>query len=159
MSLRINEVATAAGVHRETLRYYERRGLLRPPARSAGGHRLYDVDAVRDVRTIKAAQRLGFSLDEVADLLTASRRGHRGAGLQARAREKLREIDCRIADLVAIRDSLHAAIEAGCDDLHACATSDCCPLSPVDVTVQPRHTPRRGRTPAETTLRGATEHP
>ena len=57
MSLRINEVAQAAAVNRETLRYYERRGLLEQPERSPGGHRLYDARAVRALRISKAAQR------------------------------------------------------------------------------------------------------
>ena len=60
----------------QTLRYYERRGLLAEPARSPGGHRLYPVEAVTVLRVIKAAQRLGFTLDEVADLLEAVRHLH-----------------------------------------------------------------------------------
>jgi DNA-binding transcriptional MerR regulator len=63
MSLRITDVAHAAGVNKETLRYYERRGLLEAPERSPGGHRLYDDRAVQTVRIIKAAQRLGFTLE------------------------------------------------------------------------------------------------
>ncbi|MFL1380949.1 MULTISPECIES: MerR family transcriptional regulator [unclassified Nocardiopsis] len=129
MSLRITEVAEAAGVNKETLRYYERRGLLAAPGRSPGGHRLYDDGTVRTLRTIKAAQRLGFTLDEVADLLELGRRRRTpDSGLQTRARVKLAEVESRIEDLQAIRADLLAALDAGCDDLHACATSDCCPL-------------------------------
>ena len=126
--LRVGQVAEAAGVKRDTLRYYERRGLLAPPVRSAGGHRLYDDAAVTTLRIIKAAQRLGFTLDEVADLLELGRRRGRTGGLQRRAQEKLTEIEQRIADLATIRDNLVAALEAGCDDLHECAANDCCPL-------------------------------
>lgn len=128
MSLRVGEVAEAAGVNRETLRYYERRGLLDAPDRSPGGHRLYDDQAVTTLRVIKAAQRLGFSLDEVADLIEAGRPRARTQGLQARARDKLVEVDQRIADLETIRVNLVAAIEAGCDDLHRCESGDCCPI-------------------------------
>jgi DNA-binding transcriptional MerR regulator len=124
MSLRAGEVAQAAGVNRETLRYYERRGLLGSPDRSPGGHRLYDDQAVTTLRVIKAAQRLGFTLAEVADLLEAGRRRGRDNGLQSRAREKLVEVEQRIADLATIRDNLVAALDAGCDDLHVCADSD-----------------------------------
>jgi DNA-binding transcriptional MerR regulator len=67
--LRSGQVAAAAGVNVETLRYYERRGLLAEPGRSPGGHRMYPREAVTVLRVIKAAQRLGFTLDEVADLL------------------------------------------------------------------------------------------
>lgn len=136
MSLRINEVAQAAGVNRETLRYYERRGLLDQPDRSPGGHRLYDERAVQTLRIIKAAQRLGFTLEEVADLIEVGRRRGRDSGLQTRAREKLVEVEARLADLETIRTNLVAALDAGCDDLHQCATSDCCPLPFVEITTR-----------------------
>ena len=133
MTLRAGQVAEAAGVNRETLRYYERRGLLGSPDRSPGGHRLYDDQAVTTLRVIKAAQRLGFTLGEVADLIEAGRRHGRNTGLQVRAAEKLVEVEERIADLVLIRENLRAALDAGCDDLHQCASSDCCPIPFVDL--------------------------
>jgi DNA-binding transcriptional MerR regulator len=133
VSLRAGEVAEAAGVNRETLRYYERRGLLGSPDRSPGGHRLYDEQAVVALRVIKAAQRLGFTLDEVADLIEVGRRRGRGSGLQTRAAEKLAEVEGRIEDLKLIKANLEAAIDAGCDDLHQCAGSDCCPIPFVDL--------------------------
>ena len=136
MSLRANDVAKAAGVNRETLRYYERRGLIEEPDRSPGGHRLYDERAVQTLRIIKAAQRLGFTLDEVADLIEVGRRRGRDSGLQVRAREKLVEIEARMADLAAIRDNLRAALNAGCDDFHQCATSECCPLPFVEISTR-----------------------
>jgi DNA-binding transcriptional MerR regulator len=136
VSLRINEVAQAAGVNRETLRYYERRGLLEQPERSPGGHRLYDERAVQTLRVIKAAQRLGFTLEEVADLIEVGRRRGRDSGLQVRAREKLVEVESRMADLETIRTNLLAALAAGCDDLHECATRDCCPLPFVEMTTR-----------------------
>jgi DNA-binding transcriptional MerR regulator len=136
VSLRVNDVAKAAGVNRQTLRYYERRGLIEEPDRSPGGHRLYDERTVQTLRIIKAAQRLGFTLDEVADLIEVGRRRGRDSGLQVRAREKLLEIEARLSDLAAIRDNLRAALDAGCDDLHQCATSDCCPLPFVEITTR-----------------------
>jgi DNA-binding transcriptional MerR regulator len=137
MSLRITDVARAAGVNKETLRYYERRGLLEAPDRSPGGHRLYDDRAVQTVRIIKAAQRLGFTLEEVADLVEVG--GRRGArsGMQERAREKLVEVEARIAGLETIRTNLRAALDAGCDDLHVCATRDCCPLPFAEISTGP----------------------
>lgn len=128
MSLRVSEVADAVGVNKETLRYYERRGLIGQPDRSLGGHRLYDDATVTTLRVIKAAQRLGFTLDEVAELIEVGRRRGPEAGLQVRAREKLVEVEERIADLNLIRASLVAAIDAGCKDLHECAGSTCCPI-------------------------------
>jgi DNA-binding transcriptional MerR regulator len=138
--LRRGQVAAAAEVNIETLRYYERRGLLAEPDRSPGGHRLYPPEAVLTVRVIKAAQRLGFTLDEVADLLELGRHRHGkrvDAGLQQRAREKLVEVEERIADLATIRDNLTAALDAGCDDLVACASSECCPIPFTAITVHP----------------------
>ena len=137
MSLRITAAAQAAGVNKETLRYYERRGLLEEPVRSPGGHRLYGEHAVHTLRIIKAAQRLGFTLGEVADLLEAGKRRGRTASLQDHAREKLLEVEERMADLETIRDNLVAAIAAGCDDLHVCATSDCCPLPFAEIAGPP----------------------
>ena len=145
--LRSGQVAAAAGVNIETLRYYERRGLLAEPDRSPGGHRLYGAETVTTLRVIKAAQRLGFTLEEVAELLDVGRRSHasrhrrRGpgadAGLQQRARIKLTEVEERIADLHTIRDTLRAALDAGCDDLLACAGNDCCPIPFATITTRP----------------------
>jgi DNA-binding transcriptional MerR regulator len=122
--LRTGEVAGRAGVNVQTLRYYERRGLIAEPLRSVGGHRAYPPDTVALIATIKAAQRLGFTLDEVADLL-AARRGHPSAGLRRRAREKLAEVDRRLADLAAIRTALAEVVTAECDSLTGCTCPDC----------------------------------
>lgn len=139
--LRTGEVAEAAGVNAQTLRYYHRRGLLREPRRSNGGHRLYPPETVTALRVIKAAQRLGFTLDEVADLveLGGHRHGRSGGGLRARATAKLAEVEQRIADLRMIRETLIQAVDAGCDDLVACAASPCCPLPFSDLATEERH--------------------
>jgi DNA-binding transcriptional MerR regulator len=121
--LRSGQVARAAGVNRQTLRYYERRGLLDEPGRTLGGHRVYPPDTVSRLRVIKAAQRLGFRLDEIAELLDI--RG-RPATIAA---AKLAEVAARIDDLTVIRDTLRAAVAAGCDDLVVCAATPECPLS------------------------------
>ena len=140
-SLRSGEVAHAAGVNQQTLRYYERRGLLAEPLRTQGGHRLYPAEAVTVVRVIKAAQRLGFSLGEVAELVEASlprlrgypHSAHRhssrpGSGLRQRAAAKLAEVEAKIADLTLIADTLRAVLDAGCDDLIECAHEPRCPI-------------------------------
>ncbi|MEV0403819.1 MerR family transcriptional regulator [Actinoallomurus sp. NPDC050550] len=128
VGMRSGQLAAAAGVNPQTLRYYERRGLLPEPRRTAGGHRLYPPQAVTLLHVIKAAQRLGFTLEEVAELLQA--RGHRrhAAGLSERARAKLAEVEARIADLTVIADTLRTALAAGCDDLITCAGEPRCPL-------------------------------
>jgi MerR family mercuric resistance operon transcriptional regulator len=126
--LRSGEVAAAAGVNPQTLRYYERRGLLAEPDRSLGGHRLYPSETVTLLRIIKAAQRLGFTLDEVAALLDAGAHHHARPGLRGRARTKLAEVEAKIADLQVIAATLRAAVDAGCDDLVACAGEPACPI-------------------------------
>ncbi|MGK8524290.1 MerR family transcriptional regulator [Nocardia asteroides] len=126
--LRTGRLAAAAGVNTQTLRYYERRGLLPEPERSLGGHRLYPRRALTVLRVIKATQRLGFTLDEIAELLHGARYGRHRAGLHARAAAKLAEVDAKLADLTAVRDTLRAALDAGCDDLIACSENLDCPM-------------------------------
>ena len=129
-------MAEAAGVNLQTLRYYERRGLLAEPERSLGGHRLYPEQAVTIVRIIRASQRLGFTLDDVAELLETGRHRHGrrpDASLHAKAVTKLAEIEQRIADLQVIADTLRVALDVGCDDVMACAASADCPLPFADL--------------------------
>lgn len=135
--LRSGQVAAAAGVNLQTLRYYERRGLLEEPHRTDGGHRLYSPDAVTTLRVIKAVQRLGFTLDEITELLETARHRHGTqpyTGLHQRAAAKLSEIDARIAGLQTIRATLATAVEAGCDDPAICANTPECPLPFTDLT-------------------------
>jgi DNA-binding transcriptional MerR regulator len=125
VTLRTGEVAERAGVNVETLRYYERRGLIAAPSRSLGGHRTYPDDTVALLRVIKAAQRLGFTLDEVAELLDAGRRGHPTPDLRTRAVGKIDEIEQKITDLTTIRASLQRVVDARCDSLTGCTCADC----------------------------------
>jgi MerR family mercuric resistance operon transcriptional regulator len=137
--MRSGAVARAAGVNLQTLRYYERRGLLAEPDRSLGGHRLYPPEAVTLLTVVKAAQRLGFTLDEIAELLDVGRHRHsrrKNRNVAARAAAKLADVEARIADLELIRDRLRAVSEAGCDDLLACVDLPCCPI-PFEPLTQP----------------------
>lgn len=131
--MRSGQLAAAAGVNVQTLRYYERRGLLPEPQRSPGGHRDYGADAVTVLRVVKAAQRLGFTLAEVAELLEVG--AHRGPrpGLRERARDKLADVEERIAQLTAMRAALVDVIEAGCSDLMECSCVPGCPIPFADL--------------------------
>jgi DNA-binding transcriptional MerR regulator len=115
-------VARRAGVNVETLRYYERRGLLAGPARAPGGHRRYDEDTVRFLRAIKEAQEAGFSLAEIEDYLTVVRRGRVPApqALRVRAAAKIDQIDARIARLRRMREELARIAGCACDSLDHC---------------------------------------
>ena len=113
--MRTSELAGRAGVHAETLRYYERRGLLEEPPRTAGGYRDYPVSAVGLLRFVKRAQELGFTLDEVEELLHLDDGGpdscDAARGLAERRRDDLAS---RIADLQRMHDSLSDLV-ATCD--------------------------------------------
>ncbi len=113
--MKIGEVATQAGVNVQTLRYYERSGLLREPTRRGSGYRDYSAEAVRIVRFIKHAQRLGFSLTDIADLLRLSSDQKDPCGdVRVLAHQKLAEIESKIASLRAMRRALKALAQ-GCE--------------------------------------------
>jgi Hg(II)-responsive transcriptional regulator len=116
--MRTVEAATKAGVNRETLRYYERRGLLPEPMRTGSGYRSYDAGAVRIVRFVKAAQELGFSLTQIESLLHLADGGPASCEVtQALATEKITELDEKIASLQAMRGSLETLL-ATCQQPH-----------------------------------------
>lgn len=102
--MRIGEVAAEAGVNVQTLRYYERRGLLEPPPRTPSGYRIYAMDTVRLVRFIKRVQELGFSLTDVEDLL--SLRDAPAPDTAEVAQQKLEGVRARIRDLQAMDAAL-----------------------------------------------------
>lgn len=113
--MRSSELATQAGVNVQTLRYYERRGILPEPRRSESGYRSYDDQAVRTVRFVKCAQQLGFSLEEIDSLLNLAGGGPRNCvTARALAAEKITELESKIAQLSRMRDSLHCLV-ATCD--------------------------------------------
>lgn len=108
--LTIGKLADAAGVNVETIRYYQRRGLLDEPAKPQGGHRRYTPDQVKRIRFIKRAQALGFTLTEVSGLLQLNG-GYACAETQALALRKLALIERKIADLTAMRDVLGGLVQ------------------------------------------------
>src|SRR5262245_44449618 len=113
--LPIGQVANRAGVGVQTVRYYERRGLLPTPARRHSGQRIYAVDTIDQLRAVKTAQRLGFTLVEIEEILRlSSSKASASNLLQQRMRDKVLEIDDRIAALCAIRERLADALHAGC---------------------------------------------
>jgi MerR family transcriptional regulator, mercuric resistance operon regulatory protein len=107
--MRISELANAAGVHIETVRYYQGIGLLSRTPRQHGRIRRYDADDLKRVRFIKRAQALGFSLEEIALLLGLSN-GEHCAETQALAEKKLAMVEGKISDLAAIRKALKGLI-------------------------------------------------
>ena len=106
-TLTIGKIAKAAGLGVETVRFYERQGLIAEPARSGSGYRQYRPETVRRLQFIVRAKALGFTLQEIADLLDL--RAAPGAGcadVQARAEAKIADIEERIAQLDAMKRAL-----------------------------------------------------
>jgi MerR family mercuric resistance operon transcriptional regulator len=104
-------LARAGGVGVETIRYYQRRGLLRLPARGAGIRR-YDGEDLRRLRFIRAAQAAGFTLDQIAELLALDATQDR-ARARDLARERIAALDGKISQLTAARDALRR-LETDC---------------------------------------------
>lgn len=113
--MRSSEVASRAGVNIQTLRYYERRGILPEPERSDAGYRAYDAQAVRTVRFVKGAQQLGFSLVEIDALLELAAGGPRNCdAAKAMAANKIAQLEAKITSLSAMCDSLRRLVDT-CD--------------------------------------------
>ena len=105
--MRIGELARRAGVNVQTVRYYERRGLLHDPRHRGDGYREYGDVTLERLRFIRRAQELGFTLAEITGLLALRLDPHTTAAeVKARAEEKIGEIEGRIRDLTRIRDAL-----------------------------------------------------
>lgn len=115
LPMRLKAVAAAAQVNEQTIRFYERVGVLRPPARMPNGHREYAEDTVALVRFIKRAQELGFSLAD-ARILSELRHPPSRSCAKARtlAESQLDDVERRIADLQAISATLRQLIQTCC---------------------------------------------
>jgi Hg(II)-responsive transcriptional regulator len=112
-SIRTGEVAARAGVNIQTLRYYERRGLLKEPPRRSSGFRKYPEEAVRIVRFIKHAQQLGFTLREIDELLQLREDRERTCAQVRRAAEaKIADIDSKLDRLTAVRGALEVLVQS-----------------------------------------------
>jgi MerR family mercuric resistance operon transcriptional regulator len=107
MTMTIGKLAEAGGVGVETVRYYQRRGLLEEPERGAlyGGVRRYGEPDLRRLRFIRSAQAAGFTLEQIAELLDLNARNDRPRAREL-ARERLEALDAKIAELSQARDAL-----------------------------------------------------
>lgn len=121
--LTIGRLAAEAGVNVETIRYYQRRGLMTEPDRPINGQRRYAVDAVKRVRFVKRAQVLGFTLEEICGLLELDE-AHACAETRELAGHKLEVIEGKLADLKAMRKALMSLLSE-CNQTSAKAA---CPI-------------------------------
>jgi DNA-binding transcriptional MerR regulator len=141
MALTVSTLADTVGLSADTVRYYERVGLLPEPARSAAGYRLYDQAAVGRLRLIKGAQRAGLRLREIAELLQVADRGQCPCGhTETLLRERLAEVRAELERLRALETELTRLLEhypdPACPDMTAgaaawwCATDCSDPCEP-----------------------------
>lgn len=122
----IGKLARQAGVGVETLRYYERRGLIEPRRRTVSGYRLYDADARPRLQFIRRCQALGFSLDAIAELLALSGQPDSSAAeVKQLTRAKIDDIESRIRDLERMRSAL---VELECQCPGDAGTTAECPI-------------------------------
>lgn len=134
--LRIGDLAERAGVPTSTIRYYERIGLLTPTARSAAGYRLYREQAIDEVRFIRRAQALGFSLPEITEILSMGRSGVAPCDrVIALAREHLAALETRMKRLAAFQRQLKRAVESWNDGRCGFTAKGLCEL--IDVADSP----------------------
>lgn len=135
--LTIGRLARLGGVNLETIRYYERQGLLPKPPRTSTGYRMFPEDAARRLRFIKRAQELGFSLAEIRELLSLRvRPAASRAAVRARAEAKIADIEQKIRTLRAMNEVLRGLIDR-CDE---CGPVAACPiLESLDHETEVRH--------------------
>ncbi len=123
--LTIGQLAKEVGVNIQTLRYYERLKLLTPATRKASGYRLYSDEGLKRLRFIKNAQGLGFTLHEIAELLSLRVSSTARCGdVQRKAQAKLKQVEAKVRDLRALGRALRGLI-------HACQAgqpTDRCPI-------------------------------
>ncbi|MEQ1740240.1 MAG: MerR family transcriptional regulator [Methyloglobulus sp.] len=109
MQLTIGKLAKQSEVTIETIRYYQKIGLLEEPEKPSSGYRLYTSDAINRIRFIKRAQQAGFSLKEIAELLSFD--GTHCSDVQKIAEQKCQQIDAQIKDLTALRNVLDSLVK------------------------------------------------
>lgn len=134
--LQIGELAKRSGVSTDTLRFYEKSGLLSPVSRTESGYRLYDIDAVEQIQFILRGKEIGLSLDEIQELLAirTEARLHTCAEVKSITQRKLNEIDRKIETLTRVRRSLNTLNSACCgedkDDATHCSILEALANSP-----------------------------
>ena len=124
-SLTISQVAKRGGVNIQTIRYYERQGLLTPISRTDAAYRIFSAESVRRIRFIKRAQELGFSLKEIKDLLSLRIDAHTTqADIRIRTQAKIADVEQKILHLQAI----HASLLRMAEDCSGCGSLKDCPI-------------------------------
>ncbi len=122
----IGKLATASKVAIDTIRYYEREGLMPEPARTSAGYRMYEQDSLRRLRFIRRAKALGFKLDDIASLLRLTDNDGASASVRNLTLQHLDQVNQKIQGLLHMRDALQSLAER-CDGqgcIHHCPIID-----------------------------------
>ena len=124
-TLTIGQLAKAAGVNVQTVRFYEREGILRPQTRLDSGYRVYNEDSLKRLHFIRQAKDLGFSLDEIQSLLNLRVRSvDRCNQVRSKAEQKLKDVQQKITHLKKLERTLKNLVS----DCENRVVSDCCPI-------------------------------
>jgi MerR family Zn(II)-responsive transcriptional regulator of zntA len=127
----IGEAAKLVGISVDTIRFYQKLGLVKCAGRSAGGYRLFDSEQIRDLTFVRHAQELGFSLTEVKELLALRQRHHICSEVQSMLNQKLEAVREKINSLSRLEAELKDALRDCNRELHLkreIKHKDCCPL-------------------------------
>jgi len=130
-AVQIGKAAKQAGISVDTIRFYQKLGLVKSPSRSAGGYRLFDGDQIHELQFVRHAQELGFSLTEVKELLALRQKHHACSEVQAMLKSKLADVREKIKNLARLEAELGRALR-NCDRelrlKREVKHEDCCPL-------------------------------
>jgi DNA-binding transcriptional MerR regulator len=131
VGVHIGQAASVAGVSVDTIRFYQKIGLIKSAGRSAGGYRLFDGEDIHDLKFVRHAQELGFSLTEVKQLLALQQKHHVCSEVQFMLKRKLRDVRAKINSLSRLEAELATAFRNCNRELRLkreIKHEDCCPL-------------------------------
>jgi len=128
-AVHIGEAAKQTGITVDTIRFYQKLGLLQNTPRSASGYRLFTPERIRDLAFVRHAQELGFSLTEIKELLSIRQREHICPEVQVLLESKLKDVRSKIASLTHLEEELHGALRKCKTELRTRTKhEECCPL-------------------------------
>src|SRR5713101_600285 len=130
-AVHIGKAAKLASVSVDTIRFYQKLGLTKTATRSAGGYRLFDGEQIRDLKFVRHAQELGFSLNEIKELLALREKHHTCSEVQSMLKRKLTDVREKIKSLVRLEAELRGALHNCNRELRLkreIKHEDCCPL-------------------------------
>ena len=130
-AIHIGDAARLAGVSADTIRFYQRLGLIQAGSRSGGGYRIFNREQIHDLKFVRNAQELGFSLDEIKELLALRQKHHVCSAVQSMLHRKVADVRAKIKSLARLEAELKSALRNCNRELRIQGQvkhDDCCPL-------------------------------